>query len=48
MATEIRSGLLAVMIVLQATPILFSQEKGKSGAQEQPGLKVGRSAQDSR
>ena len=44
MSTEIRSGLLAVIIVLQAAPILFSQDKGKSGAQEQPGLKVGASA----
>ena len=44
MSSSIRSIGFAVVIMLLATPTLFSQEKGKPAAQEQPGLKVGESA----
>jgi cytochrome oxidase Cu insertion factor (SCO1/SenC/PrrC family) len=44
MSSLIRSIWSGVVIMLLAAPTLFSQEKGKSAAQEQPGLKVGESA----
>jgi cytochrome oxidase Cu insertion factor (SCO1/SenC/PrrC family) len=44
MSSAIRSIMFGVVIVLLAAPTIFSQEKGESTAQEQPGLKVGESA----
>jgi cytochrome oxidase Cu insertion factor (SCO1/SenC/PrrC family) len=38
------AALAAVVIAALAAPVFFSQEKGKSAEQEQPGLKVGESA----
>jgi hypothetical protein len=44
MSSSFRPIMFGVAVVLLAAPMVFSQEKEKSAAQEQPGLKVGQSA----
>ena len=44
MSSSIRLSMFGVMVVLLGVPAVFSQEREKSAAQEQSGLKVGESA----